>query len=331
MNRPRKSKGPYPPCFYSKHGAFYLVRNNKWTRLGADLSLALAEYGRLMEGEKLGGMPKAIEDHYEALPDSLAKTTKEQYRYAADVLKRKLKQFEPREVKGKHVAAIMESLSATPNMANRVLSFLRQVFHGLVKRAVVDDNPCNGIPRFKEQKRTRLISLDEWDAIHAKADPRLQVIMELQYLTGQRISDVLKIRRSQLTADGIEFDQQKTGNRLTVKWTPELVAAVERAKALSADRPAVTLLRGRFGGAPDYRSIHEQWRIACKAAKVEDARLNDGRAMSATAAKRQGKNAQALLGHTTEANTIRYTRDRERVQAEGPSFRRALDAGQKSD
>lgn len=328
MNRPRKSKGPYPPCFYLKHGAFYLVRANKWTRLGSDLGLALAEYARLVEAEKLGGMPKLIEDFHGALPSKLAATTKQQYRYAADVLKRKLKQFEPHDVKSKHVAAIKQSLAETPNMANRVLSFLRQVFADAVERQIVDTNPCVGVARYAEAKRKRLITDAEWQAIFDKAGPRLRVIMQLQYLTGQRINDVLKIRRSQLTDDGIVFEQQKTGARLVVRWSPDLKAAVAAANALTTV-PALTLLRGRRGKAPDYRSVLLQWNTACEAAGVVNARLNDGRAKSATTAKRQGKDAQALLGHTSPNMTARYLRDRETPEVDGPSFRQGLDVGQK--
>jgi integrase len=330
VNRPRKSKGPYPPCFYQKHGAFYLVRANKWTRLGSDLSLALAEYGRLMEGAKVGGMPKAIDDYYAALPATLSKATKNQYRYAATVLKRKLAQFEPHEVKAKHVAGIKLSLADTPNMANRVLSFLRQVCADLVERQLIDTNPCVGVARMPEAKRKRLLSDAEWNEIHKHAGPRLRVIMELQYLTGQRISDVLKIRRNQIGEDGISFEQQKTGARLLVRWSPDLRRTVEAAKALSADMPpTLTLLRGKFGKAPDYRSVLVQWNEACAAAKVDDARLNDGRARSATTARRQGKDAQALLGHTNAGNTARYLRDRDTPEVDGPSFRQGLDVGQK--
>jgi integrase len=326
LNRPRKTKGPYPPCFYAKHGAFYLVRANKWTRLGSDLSLALAEYGRLMGAAKVGGMSKLIDSVFAGV--KVADNTRTQYRYAADVLKRKLREFEPHEVKAKHVAAIKQSMAGTPNMANRVLSFLRQVFDHAVERQLVDSNPCIGVPRLPEAKRRRLLSDAEWCAIHAKAGPRLRVIMELQWLTGQRIGDVLKIRRNQLTDDGVIFEQQKTGARVLVRWSPELKATVEAAKALSAVS-AVTLLRGRDGKAPDYRSVADQWRKACEAAGVEDARLNDGRAKSATTAKQQGKDAQALLGHTSPAMTARYLRDRETPHVDGPSFRQALDVGQK--
>lgn len=331
MNRPRKSKGPYPPCFYLKHGAFYLVKAGKWTRLGSDLALALAEYGRLMQAEKLGGMPKAIEDYYDRLPASLAKSTKTQYKQAASLLKRKLRQFEPHEVKSKHVAGIKQSMAETPNMANRVLSFLRMVFADLVERQAADSNPCIGVARYPEDKRTRLLTQDEWEAIHKAAGPRLKLIMELQHLTGQRIGDVLRIRRNQITDEGIVFKQQKTGAQLLVRWSPDLRATVERAKALGGTAPTLTLLRGRDGKAPDYRSVLLQWHEACAVAKVEDAKPNDGRAMSATTAKRQGKNATALLGHTSEAMTKRYLRDRETPEVDGPSFRQGLDVGQKGN
>lgn len=319
MNRPRKHKGPYPPCFYPKHGAYYLVKANKWTRLGTDLGLALAEYARLMETARVGGMPALIDSALSLITPGLAKTTRTQYAGAAEVLKRKLRQFEPHEVKGRHVAAIMESLASTPNMANRILSVLRQVFDYAVKRQLIDDNPCNRIPRHHEAKRTRLLSDDEWQAIHAKAGPRLRVIMELQYLTGQRIGDVLSIRRSQLTDEGITFEQQKTGARLLVRWSPDLRAAVAAANALSSVQ-ALTLLRGRDGGPPDYRSVAAQWAKACEAAGVKDARLNDGRAMSATAARRQGQDAQALLGHTSAAMTARYLRERGTPEVSGPTI-----------
>jgi integrase len=326
VNRPREKRGPFPPCFYAKHGAFWLVKANKWTRLGGDLPTALAEYGRLMSVRASSGMPKVIEDYYSRLPE-LADSTRDQYRYAADILKRKLAQFEPDQVKAKHVAAIKQSMKDTPNMANRVLSFLRQVFADLVESQAVDDNPCIGVKRLPEAKRKRLLSDDEWSAIHKAAGPRLRIIMELQYLTGQRISDVLKIRRNQITDEGIAFKQQKTGATLVVRWSPDLRATVEAAKALSG--PALTLLRGKYGRAPDYRSVNLQWKTACEAAKVEDARLNDGRARSATVAKRQGKNAQALLGHTSSGNTARYLRDRDAPEVDGPSFRQALDVGRK--
>jgi len=142
---------------------------------------------------------------------------------------------------------------------------------------------------------------------------------------------VLSIRRNQITADGIEFQQGKTGSKVLVRWTRHLRAAVRAAEDLSANKPpALTLLRGRYNGAPDYKSVYDQFKEAATAAGVADASINDGRAKSATTARAQGLDAQALLGHTSPRMTARYLRDRAATEVRGPNIRQALDVGRKS-
>lgn len=314
---------------YFKHGAYWLVKKGKWTRLGDDLALALTEYAKTVEKPK-GGMSELIDKVYRHHTKDLAENTREQYRQAADRLSEIFKNFAPGQVKSKHVAAMKVSMADKPNMCNRLISFLRVVFAYAVEWQLVDTNPVVGIRRHDEKRRDRLLSDAEWNAIHEKAGPRLRVIMELQLLTGQRISDVLKIRRNQLTDDGIEFTQAKTGAKVLVRWTRQLRATVAAAEALSANKPpALTLLRGRYNGAPDYKSVYDQFREAAAAAEVKNASLNDGRAKAATTARAQGLDAQALLGHVSPSMTRRYLRDRAATEVRGPNIRQALDVGRK--
>jgi len=331
--RPRKKDRHLPPCVYLKHGKHWLVKGGKWSDLGADLATALAEYGRRM-GSAKGSMPELIEAVFQRVKPGLADETVKGYRRAANTLKRKLANFSPEQVKSRHVAAIRRSLEDTPNEANRTISFLRTVFKHAVEDELVDGNPCVGVDRLKEGKRKRYISDDEFRAIYAQAGPRLRVIMDLQYLTAQRINDVLTMRRSEISDAGILLRPQKTENssgvRMTLKWSPQLRDAVERAKRLHGNVHALTLLHGRTGKAPDYRTVALQWKKAADAADVADARPNDIRAKALTDAKRQGKNAQALAGHASEQMTQRYIRQRETPEVEGPSFRHLIDADQKA-
>ena len=328
MARPRKTDTHLPPCVYPRHGAFWHVKGSKWTRLGASLEDALIAYARIHDAPR-GGMPDLIDTVLEHIRPNLSKATIEQYDVAARKLKKMLQQFAPDQVKPKHVAAIKVAMAKTPNMANRCLSLVRQVFAWALEQQLVESNPAVGIKRHLEAKRGRLISMDEYGAIYAKAGPRLQVITDLLIRTGQRVGDVLRIRRADLTEEGIRFVQQKTGAKLVVPWTAELRAVVDRAKTLHGNIRALTLLHNRRGKTPDYRTVKLQWDKACKAAGIADAHLHDLRAVALTAARRQGLNATRLAGHSSPAQTERYLRDRDEPLAEGPSFGQSNRQGEK--
>lgn len=332
MGRPRKRDRHLPPCVYFRHGAYYYVKSGKWTPLGRDHDEAMLEYARRVAQAK-GGMAELIEDALPGILKGKAASTQKQYREAARRLQRILEEFAPHQVTPRDVAQLRRSLSDSYAVANRMLSVLRMVFDYALEEQMVESNPCVGIKRLAQNTRTRRLLESEFLAIRAKAKPRLQVVMDLCYLTGQRVGDVLAIKRTDLGDDGIFFQQQKTGAQLTVKWTPELRAAVERAKALHGPVAGLYLVKGTVGqeGRPlAYKVIWKDWRTACKAAGVENANIHDLRAMAGTEADAQGRNAQKLLGHTDPKMTKRYLRARSVPVVEGPSFGhdpRILDSG----
>lgn len=320
--RQRKKDRHLPPCMYFKHGAFWHVRRGKWTRLGTDLQAALHEYARIV-AQPADGMAKLIED---ALPEilkgrkgkGLAPITVKQYTIAARRLQKILAEFTPEQVKPVHVAQLRRKLADKPAVANRTVTVLRLVFEWAVEEQRCESNPCIGIKALDMPARDRLILPGEYRAIYAQAPARLQVMMDLCYLTGQRIGDVIAIKRADLREDGIYFKQQKTGKQLIVAWTPELRAAVDRAKALTGNVAPLTLFYGKAGQPPRYQIVWRQWRAACKAAKVENANIHDLRAMAGTDADRQGADATELLGHTDRQTTRRYLRDKRAKVVAGP-------------
>lgn len=319
MNRPRVRDKHLPRNVYHRHNAYYYVKGGKWTRLGATLKEALNRYAGLYEA-KAGTMPALIAEALPSIKARVKPNTLKQYEIAARKLAKMLAEFEPRDVTPHTVNKLMRELVATPNMANRCLSLLRSVFQYALDVSYVTSNPCVGIKRHKELKRDRLFSVDELATIYQAAGPRLQAIISMLLLTGQRVGDVLALKRADLTDEGIQFRQQKTGARVVIAWNPELREAVARAKALGKKVGALTLFYNRRGKTPDYRTVRLQWDTACEKAGVTDAHLHDLRAMAATWARREGKNPTALLGHTNVVQTQRYLRDREATVAEGPSF-----------
>jgi integrase len=327
--RPRKKDRHLPACVYHRNGAYYYVKGGQWRHIGRDLHAALGEYARIVALPKRG-MAALIE---EALPHILkgrADATVKQYRIAARRLQEILAEFSPEQVKPVHVAQIRRKYADYPSVGNRTITVLSLVFAYAVDEQLVDANPCVKVPRLEVAARTRLLSPGEYQAIYRQAGERLQVIMDLCYLTGQRIGDVLAIKRSDLLEDGIMFVQQKTDARLIVAWTPELRATVERAKALTGNVTPLTLFYGKAGRPPGYKIIWLQWKAACKAAGVANANIHDLRAMSGTAVDKQGANATALLGHSDAKMTKRYLRDRSAKVVHGPSIGHLIDGPKKA-
>ena len=318
---------PLPTGMYWKNGAYWLVRQRKWARLAAAYRAALIVYGRLTAAPS-GAMADLVKDALPGIVDGKAPTTKRQYEYAAGQIAQLLADFEPGQVTESDIYDLLEQFRETPNMANRVLTVARLIFKHAVKRKQIANNPCTGVDRLPEKARDRYLTDDELAAIREKAGDRLKVIIDLLYLTGQRVQDVLDIRQSDLTDEGIRFKARKTGTRRTIAWNDDLRASVEAAKGL---RGTVTmlakaedrhLLRGRRGGRVDYKSLHEQWTRACAAADVANAHIHDVRAKSATDAEAAGLNPTALLGHASPAMTARYLRLKRSPVVQGPDFRR---------
>ncbi len=207
MGRPRTKDKHLPPCVFKKHGAFYFVKEGTWKRIGSSLSEVHRFYADQIAAENPGGIDSFIDSAFDRMKkrkvDPLAPNTIKQYELAAKKLKHLLRKFgSPQQVKQRDAAQVKLLLSSTPNMANRVMSFGRQVFGDFVEQQIIDSNPFLGIKRHKEARRTRVYTLQEWDAIYAKAGPRLRVIMDLLYLTDQRIGDVLKIDTKHVLDDG---------------------------------------------------------------------------------------------------------------------------------
>lgn len=335
MTRPRKTNRHLPAKMYFKHGRHWYVSRGKWTPLAVDVGDALKDYADIVQAPK-GGCGELVDATLAEMKSrkgdaALAPNTLSQYAQAAKVLKEIFFEYTPQRVKQRHVVAIRRSLKDTPNWCNRILSFARQVFDRALEDQEIDSNPFVGVKRLPEGKRTRLIEWEEWDKIRAVSGLRLQLIMDMMFLTDQRIGDVLGIDERDGRPEGIYFKQQKTGKELIIAWNPQLREAWDKARALHSkvvrvdfkdDKRPRPLFRTRHGSKPAYKTVYDQWVRACDLAKIEDCNIHDNRAFSATEAKRQGLNPQKTLGHSTERNTGNYLRDREVEVVEGPKIKK---------
>lgn len=300
-----------PRWMHAKHGAYYLVRSNKWTFLSRNLHDALVEYARLTAGPDKGALGELVSRALSDMKLTVAPSTFKNYSTCSRRVLEAFAEFTPQQIKPQHVAAFLDDNKATPSMANLLRSFLKGMFTRAVRWGIVEANPVRDIEQFKTGKRDRYITAEEFKAIREHATPTLQCLMDLAYITGQRMGDVIKIRYSDISDQGVFVRQQKTGNRVLITMTPDLDAAIKQARTIHQSVKGMTLLHKRDGTALAYGTIHHQWVKACTDAKVADAHFHDIRAASATDARKQGLDSKTLLGHTTDSSHNRYLRDKE--------------------
>lgn len=256
-------------CVLSKGWHFYVSRDKstgarKWVKLGkvgalgsrhlsADSATVLE---RILAGGK-GGLNEIFERYaVEILPKKAPKTASEQGRQL-EQLKKVFGDMEPAEVMRLHVARYLDMRAGkAPVAGNREVALLSDVFAVAIRWGLCEINPCTGVRRNKERPRTRAIGDAEFKAFRATVAPAIQNAMDLALLTGQRLGDVLAMRWSNCTEQGIEVRQGKTGKALVVRWSAELVEVVDRCKtAMKAravtpiDPPLVGIVRSAFDTA----------------------------------------------------------------------------------
>lgn len=319
MNRPRKTERDLPSCVYLKSGSYYYVKDNRWRNLGRDKKAALIAYAKLLT-LPTDGMAGLV---YRWLNEAdISDGSFPTYKSAAKAVAEAFVEFEPWEVTARDIQVFMHHNRAKPVKANTCRAVLINALSWGFHEGIVERNVAKDTEAFTRKARDRYLSDAEFLAIQAKAKPVLKSVMDILYLTGQRIGDVLAIRHSDLTDEGIAFRQQKTGHRMIVEWSDELRVAVAEAKKTAKNIKGMTLFSNRKGGQWSYDSIGVMWRKAAKDAGVKDSRIHDIRAKAATDAKKQGVDSKELLGHASESSHQRYMRSHEIPVAKPVSFRK---------
>jgi integrase len=296
---------------YFKHGAYYLVRQNKWIRLNKNLREALIEYASLTTISEGGELQKLISDALADMGLSIAPGTYKNYSACVNRILEAFIEFRPEQIRPQHIARFLDDNRETPAVANTLLGFLRNVFQRAVRWGVVETDPTRDIRGFKIKKRDRYITVDEYRRIQEYATPVLRCLMDMAYLTGQRIGDILNLKLADIEETGITFVQQKTGAKVRIAMTPDLAEVIERAKSLHTSIRGATLFRRHDGSLIPYNTINGQWVQSTRMAGVEDAHFHDLRAAAATDAKAQGLDSKTLLGHKTESSHNVYLRSHE--------------------
>lgn len=348
-------RDPLPPGVFPKGRWYYRVRAEGKKRIWVKLSriddglpamyAALAQ--KLAEGVSDDRFPALIAAwQRDVMPRHAAKTQVDE-KAMCKVIGDSFAEFRVADIHAPDVADFLQPLRVKPRTHNGYRAMLRELLRYGIERGHRTENPCDHIKTLPTPARTRYISDSELrrvkvgaivgdDGRPTRSGQMIAALIDVAYLTGQRIGDLLDLRWQRdpddadaphVTDQGLKFrpakTRGKTGAAVLIRWTPKLKDAVERIKRLQAERllkrrasqrlVSGYLFTGQDGKELTYSGAISAWKRALKRAGVKDAHFHDIRAKALTDKEaREGMTAARTMGtHSTEAQTADYVRSRQ--------------------
>lgn len=236
-------------------------------------------------------------------------STRQLYKYALEPVAKEHGHRSASTMTAEHAEKIINKIGATrPGMGNLTRAVMRRVMHFAVKTKLRTDNPMIGIDAFKVGEHHTWTDAelkqfeDKW-----RLGTRQRLAYALLLYTGQRVGDVTRMSRADVSDGLIHVVQQKTGAELWVPIHPELQRAM---KALPAK--GLTLV-GDANGRPLKRAaLSALMRSAIREAELPSRCVSHGlrKASMRRLAEADGTANQiaSISGHKTLKEVERYTK-----------------------
>ena len=211
-----------------------------------------------------------------------------------------------------------------PPLSKRLLIETKSAFNGALDYGWIDRNPAMQVKAQQVTVRRNRLTLEQWKAIHAHAAAHMpgwvSRMLVLALVTGQRRSDLVKMRFADVWDDHLHVEQAKTGAKLAIPLALRLDAiGVTLGDAIDACRDYAQgdeyLLRKSTGMRPGDASLSARFEEAREASiplpkTGAPTSLHECRSLSERLYRAQGINTMVLLGHSTQQMTDMYNDDR---------------------
>lgn len=355
-----------PQGYTAKGRWYYRVRPEGKKRVWVKISLVAAGLPAFyQELSRLGAavaapdrIPALVADWQTEVMPAHAKKTQENDRWATGAIAAEFAEFRASEVTTPLCLEFLKDYRDRPRTHNLMRHALMELMRYAEGRAHEGEpyrkpntNPVASIKRMSTPARDRYPTDSEvrrikyhaivsrpgrWGDKHrTKSGPMLAALIDLAYLTGQRVGDLLELRWDKRAAteggevvapyiarEGLYFKPSKTkgstGAKVVITWTPKLQEVVARIKAF--ERPAVVsldaaryVMTNKNGKRLLYSTFATAWWRACDRAGIKGLHFHDLRAKAITDTKKQRgiKEAQIMGAHSTEGQTVDYVREME--------------------
>lgn len=326
---PRARKDGLPPglrrrknaarrwVYHYDHGADPVTGRRRWERIGQ-----VTEAQALAAWADIRGRAAADPQSFATLAGQyleqarMAERTRADRKYHVRQLVKVFGRLRPDQIKPAHIGRYLDN-RASPVAANREIGTMSAIFSFGLRQGYCAANPCTGIRRNPEAPRDRLITDAEYLAVQEMAEPHIALAMDLAYMTGMRLGNLLRVRNLDVTADVLRYEvrKRKSGEaikRIEVAMSADLRACVAALRALYAPLMPETLIattRGRPYSESGFKSAWQRLQRRYAAMGGQRFTFHDIRAKRATDAK-DDETAQRVLGHSTIKQTQAYRRSR---------------------
>lgn len=226
--------------------------------------------------------------------------------------------------KGINAGQIQSFITAAGSLGRPYLAILSAAFDHAVLKNLTTYNPCDKVIAPAGNARTREPLAWELEVLGTIAPPVIGLILDTKAISGYRISEILRVHRRDMTADGIRF-KVKGGKWETLVWSPRLREIVAAAEELphATPFPASPLFPHSRAKAYTYSGWYSAWaglieeanrQLACCAVPlaIEDLNVHDVRSKVHDDAEEMGREGHEQLGNTERVADRHYARREKR-------------------
>ncbi len=243
-------------------------------------------------------------------------TTQREYQRSVDIfIKPVLGNHKVQDITRQDIARLHHAHKDIPYQANRTLGVLSKLFNLAEEWGLRPDgsNPCRHVKKYREIKRERSLSPEEYARLGKVLNECLQDGSETPYviaafklllLTGCRLGEIQTLKWSYIQGNALALPDSKTGAKKVYmgKAALDVLASLERQDG----NPYV--ICGAIPGQ-HITDLQRPWRRIRALAHLQDLRIHDLRHSFASGAVSMGESLYItgkLLGHTQVQTTARY-------------------------
>lgn len=345
-----------PPRVYAKGRWYYLVTaegsRRVWTKLTMIRDGIPALYRKLADVAARDvapdRVPALITDWLDDVGSAHSAKTRANDRWVTSAISAAFAEFRAGDVTPPDCMAFLKTYRSKPRTHNEMRAGLRELMRFSEEKGfrAAGTNPVDSLktmatpardryPTDSELRRIKVAAFYGADGKRTRQGATLTALIDLAYLTGQRIGDLLDLRWNKRAAmgedglihapyiatEGIYFKPSKTsgstGAKVLIEWTPRLRATIERIEAIGR-RNLRWVITNQEAQRYDYEAFKSAWARAIKRSGVKGLHFNDLRAKALTDTEEtHGMQAARRKGaHSTEAQTADYVRHRKPQKSE---------------